>query len=446
MSKGYEERYLMTLLSAVLNQKASPEPLRRLNWEKMYRLSDYHRVAHVVYYGIIGLNEEIPQQIRQQFFDKYLEAVFRAERLRAGEKEIRGLLERKKCNCFMLDYSDLVNCYPIEEMCCCNAIEIGIERKSIGVLKRILEEADFEEKRSDEDRGRIYYRVPGIRILSYDYTLFFSRRMRRYFKGLMTGLPFRKGFQFVRQLTADDAYLFYMSRLTDSYARGEISLNQILNFWIFYKKYAETLSWPHIYERLKVLKIAEFAERLENLILRWFGTGASVDNMEIYDAMESYILSKGTEGREISSKLLPLIKTVADCYARNRRAEKLRKLLDWTFPDRSYMETIYPILERFGWLLPCFWLMRLCRYGLRFVWRIIEERLINKVKSGFSKIIAKVPFLNKIHIKRRKNENTDQESDQGTAEATGEQPQEGQDSLLQQDHEGPIEEKTEIPK
>lgn len=68
MSKGYEERYLMTLLSAVMNQKESPAPLRNLNWEKMFRLADYHRVAHVVYYGIMGLNEEIPQSIRQRFF------------------------------------------------------------------------------------------------------------------------------------------------------------------------------------------------------------------------------------------------------------------------------------------------------------------------------------------------------------------------------------------
>ncbi|KEZ88117.1 nucleotidyltransferase family protein [Lacrimispora celerecrescens] len=100
MSKGYEERYLMTLLSSVINQKESPAPLRYLNWEKMFRIADYHRVAHVVYYGIMGLDEEIPQSVRQRFFGKYLESVHRVERLRKAERQVQTLLERNGINCF----------------------------------------------------------------------------------------------------------------------------------------------------------------------------------------------------------------------------------------------------------------------------------------------------------------------------------------------------------
>ena len=62
MKKGYEERYLINIISAVMNQKVTPEPFRQLNWEKLYRLADFHHVAHIVYYGIMGLNETIPQR------------------------------------------------------------------------------------------------------------------------------------------------------------------------------------------------------------------------------------------------------------------------------------------------------------------------------------------------------------------------------------------------
>ncbi len=81
MIKGYEERYLLIVLSAVMNQKPTPEPIRSLDWEKMFRLSDYHGVAHAVHYGILGLDQDIPQAVRQQFFDKYLESVYRVGRL-----------------------------------------------------------------------------------------------------------------------------------------------------------------------------------------------------------------------------------------------------------------------------------------------------------------------------------------------------------------------------
>ncbi len=379
MSKGYEERYLITLLSAILNQKPSPEMLRQPNWEKMYRLADYHNVAHAVYYGIMGQDENISQTIRQRFFDKYLEAVHRTDRLRTGEKQVLALLERNKINCFALKYSDIVSCYPIEEMCCRESIEIGIDKKNGWSIRRLLENADFEE-RQREERGNLFYRIPGIRVLSYDQSLFFSKPMRKYFKSLLTALPYRKGYRYVRELTPDDQYLFLMSRLTDSYAKGEISLCQIMDFWVFYKKYGESFSWPYIYEKLKKLKIAEFAEKLEYLILRWFGSGASVENAEIYEAMESYIFTKGAEGREISSQFLPLIKTVADCYARDQRSEKLKKLIKWLFPDKRYMETIYPSLEKLKILLPFFWLLRLGRYMMRSVPLIkcFEVRIKNK--------------------------------------------------------------------
>ena len=382
MSKGYEERYLITLLSAVMNQKESPAPLRNLNWDKMFRLADYHRVAHVVYYGIMGLDEEIPQSIRQRFFGKYLESVHRVERLRSTEKQVQALLERNGINCFFLNYSDSVKCYPIEEMCCREFIEIGTEKKYTQIIRALLWDADFEE-RYTEIRGELYYRVPGNKVLCFNQTMFFSRLMQKFYINLFHSMPDKKGMNYIREMNASETYLFLMCRLTDSYARGDISLSQIMDFWVFYKNQGEFFSWPYIYERLKELKIEEFAERLEYLILRWFGTGAGIENVEIYDAMESYIFSKGMEGREISSQFLPLIKTVADCYSRDRKREELLRLIAWLFPDRDYMETIYPTLENFSILLPYFWLIRLERYFVRMISSKIGEKFRISKKTIF---------------------------------------------------------------
>ncbi|MGL6220789.1 MAG: nucleotidyltransferase domain-containing protein [Lacrimispora sphenoides] len=382
MSKGYEERYLMTLLSAVMNQKESPAPLRNLNWEKMFRLADYHRVAHVVYYGIMGLNEEIPQSIRQRFFGKYLESVHRVERLRSTERQVQALLERNGINCFFLNYSDFVKCYPIEEMCCREFIEIGTEKKYAQAVRTLLWNADFEE-RYTEFRGELYYRVPGNKVLCFNQTMFFSRLMQKFYIKLLHSLPNKKGTNYIQEMNASEIYLFLMCKLTDSYARGDISLSQIMDFWVFYKNQGEFFSWPYIYERLKELKIDEFAERLEYLILRWFGTGTGIENVEIYDAMESYIFSKGTEGREISAQFLPLIKTVADCYTRDRKREEILRLIAWLFPDREYMETIYPALENTSILLPYFWLIRLGRYFVRLIGSKLGDKFRISKKTVF---------------------------------------------------------------
>lgn len=403
MSKGYEERYLITLLSAVLNQTSAPEPIRQLDWDKMYRLADYHRVAHAVYYGIMGLEDNIPQTIRQRFFDKYLEAVYRTDRLRAGEKEVQNLMERVKINCFFLRYADTIQCFPVEEMCCCDSIQVGVDKKSIKLIGSVLEKADFEERNTD-GHGCLYYRVPGIRVLCFHQNLFFSNSMRKFYKRLTENLPYKKGSRYIHDILPSDQYLLLICQMTDSYARGEINLGQIVDFWAFYKKYGEKFNWPYIYDKLKKLKIDEFAERLEILILRWFGTEETTEYTEIYEAMESYILSKGTEGRELSSSMLPLINRVADCYARNRKSERLKKMLYWLFPERRYMEMLYPVLERLGFSLPLFWIIRLIRNAIRFIFSISEERIIQPLKKFITKIVYDSLLLKKLASKNADND------------------------------------------
>lgn len=405
MIKGYEERYLLIVLSAVMNQKPTPEPIRSLDWEKMFRLSDYHGVAHAVHYGILGLDQDIPQAVRQQFFDKYLESVYRVGRLQKSEMQLVALLEREKINCFYISYADIVKNYPIEEMCCRESIEIGSSKKSTRIIWEILKKVDFEERKIDET-GRLFYRIPGIRVLNFDYTIFFSSSMRRFFKKLLKKSPLMNENRSIRELPLDERYLFLMCRLTDSYARGYISLSQIMDFWIFYKTYGENFNWPYIYGRLKKLKIADFAERLEHLILRWFGTGAVIENVETYEAMESYILSKGTDGREVSSKLLPLINTVADCYARNRRLEDIKKMVIWLFPDRRYMETIYPLLGKVRLLLPVFWILRLWRYLIRICTNPLRYKIYPKLKSVLQRTVKRLPFISR----KANSESTEDES------------------------------------
>ncbi|MFT4105996.1 MAG: nucleotidyltransferase family protein [Lacrimispora sp.] len=415
MSKGYEERYLMTLLSSVMNQKESPAPLRYLNWEKLFRIADYHHVAHVVHYGIMGLDEDIPQLVRQHFFDKYLESVHRIDRLNSVEKQIQTIFEKREINCFFLNYSDIVKCYPIEEMCCRDSVEIGLKRRDATEVKFFFREADFEE-RYTEGPGELYYKIPGSRVLCFNQNMFFSKHMQKFYINFFRALHNKSGYNHILEMNPTEMYLFFICRLTDSYARGDISLNQIIDFWVFYKAHGEAFAWPHIYEQLKKLKIAGFAEHLEYLILRWLGTGAGIENMEIYDAMESYIFSKGAEGREISAQLLPLITKVADCYARNRKAEDLKRLINWLFPDRSYMETIYPVLEKTGVLLPLFWILRLGRYGIRLIVNRSRYKFL-LFKKKFSLLLRRQKQSPEEEIQIQESEKTEeQDNEEKTAE------------------------------
>jgi hypothetical protein len=57
-------------------------------------------------------------------------------------------------------------------MCCCESIEIGAAKKQERSIKETLKSVDFEERQTEE-RGHLYYRIPGIRVLHYDQSMFF---------------------------------------------------------------------------------------------------------------------------------------------------------------------------------------------------------------------------------------------------------------------------------
>lgn len=134
--------------------------------------------------------------------------------------------------------------------------------------------------------------------------------------------------------------------------------------------------------------------------------------MEIYDAMESYIFSKGTEGREISAQFLPLIKTVADCYSRDRKREEILRLIAWLFPDREYMETIYPALENTSILLPYFWLIRLGRYFVRLIGNKLGDKFRISKKTVFLLMWKRYQKV-KVREKEEKEEKEEMEENTG---------------------------------
>lgn len=52
----YEGRYLLSIVSSIINQTEIPHSVRRLDWENIYKMADYHKVAHVVYLATLGLS------------------------------------------------------------------------------------------------------------------------------------------------------------------------------------------------------------------------------------------------------------------------------------------------------------------------------------------------------------------------------------------------------
>ena len=76
----FEGRSLVGIVSSIIRQDDRRVALTRLDWERMYRLSDYHKVANIVYLGLLGYREAVPDKWRDRFFKRYQESLLFGEK------------------------------------------------------------------------------------------------------------------------------------------------------------------------------------------------------------------------------------------------------------------------------------------------------------------------------------------------------------------------------
>ena len=61
-------RALEGIVSSIIRQSTLRVAYSRIDWERMYRIADYHKVANIVYLGILGNSDAVPERWRARFF------------------------------------------------------------------------------------------------------------------------------------------------------------------------------------------------------------------------------------------------------------------------------------------------------------------------------------------------------------------------------------------
>ena len=84
----YEGRTLVGMVSSIIRQDALRVPYNRLDWERMFRLADYHRVANIIYLGVLGKGDVLPDRWRTRFFERYQESLLFGENCQESLREV----------------------------------------------------------------------------------------------------------------------------------------------------------------------------------------------------------------------------------------------------------------------------------------------------------------------------------------------------------------------
>ncbi len=381
----FEGRFLVNMAGAIIRQDALRPVHASIDWERMFRFADYHRVSNMVYLGMLGNGGKIPERWKESFFERYVQGLTFGENCENAEREILTLIDMYNIPCIILESSRIRNLYQLPEMAYNNCLKILFDEESYTLAKGYLIDQGYETDRFYKGVGERMRHANGFYLEIYHKIPFRTQFYKKNMESLLGYAYVKAPYKHIRSLSLDGQFVFLMAQSVYHYVMDELRIREMLDLYLYYRKWEEQLNYDYIQSMLTAFRIEELAEKFLVLTYMWFGTIEEInpemrpDNMEPYDVLENRILSRNPTNNESDQQALALAKLIQKEIDKERRKERreerkknrkekwdnfVRKVR-WVLPEYKYMSTMYPVLRFFPPLLPVFWLMRLLRFLIK---------------------------------------------------------------------------------
>lgn len=380
---NYEIRYMLILLMAVINQKPLQMSKRHIGWEIISKASDFHNVINIIYLGMLGIEKDISEDCRLQFYQSYKKELLLRKSYKDAEEVIMWQLERHGIDALLLNDTRTEELYVKPEMAYIAQIEILVNKKSLAHIHRFMRNMDYEQEEDRLGNGTVYTRVPGIRIVFYDQVPIENKVVKRQFSEPIRKYLHMKNYRHIHILSREEMYMYRTGRLVEAYVSGTLRIRDVLDFWQYQKLLEENFHWKTVNEILENAKWTEFIKQVGVLGALWFGEGIRQEYGLALE-LEEYILSGGKENSHLDKALLPNEQARLDFYWRSREKEWTMRKREWLFPKKEYMSQLFPILGKLPFLLVFCWLIRdfrflriVCANRCKQAWIRIQVRILD---------------------------------------------------------------------
>lgn len=383
----FEGRSLVGIVSSVIRQDNLRVAYSRLDWERMYRLADFHKVANIVYIGLLGYRETVPDKWRDRFFKRYQESLLFSENCDDSLKEVLTWLDMREISCTILTSEAVRGLYKISETAENSPVHIFLDEEKYYLAKGYLIDLGYEVDETYKDVGERLGKVSGISIVLYRKLPFKTAKYSKCMVKILESAQIKEPYQYIWTLPEESEFLYRMAGAAYRYTTDELTLREVLELMLCHKAWKEQIDDEMLWKRLEEFKVDGLAEKILRISYMWFGDKTDnyfiehPDDMSIYDVLEERLLTRGIIKREKDEQALKLQKLIEKEIEKEKKKEGIdlkkerrqkyiedfKRKMKWVFPDYHYMSSIYPTLEKIPVLLPLYWLVR----GIRLLWRSI---------------------------------------------------------------------------
>ncbi len=384
----FDGRSLVGIVSSIIRQDTLRVQYKRLDWERMYRMADYHKVANIVYLGVLGCGEPLPEKWRERFFEKYQESLLFGGHYKESVREVLTWLDMRNISCTVLTSEVIRELYRIPEAADTSPLRIYLDEGSYSLAKGYLVDMGYETDAVYEGLGERFVRLSSVSVELY-YALPFQTA--KYIKGMRRLLEEacgRESYKRVRALSVENEFIYRIALAVYRYVTDELTMREVIELQIFHSTLRDRIRMDIVNKRLKDFEVDELAEKILRISYMWVGDkmddyyGGLPEDMSPYDVLEERLLTRGMIKHETDEQALKLDRLIHKELEKERKEEErkrrrerakerwesIKRRIRWVFPDYHYMSSIYPTLEKAPVLLPVFWIIR----GVRLLGRALK--------------------------------------------------------------------------
>lgn len=316
----------------------------------MVRLAAKHKIAALMYYGMIGAGlDDAP--VMQQLFMGCCQYVAVSEQQMAMLDKVFAAFEERQIDYLPLKGVLLKSIYPKPEMRRMGDADILFRREQYDAIKEILTEMGFTFDYETDHEA--VWKHPHLLLEMHKRIV--PRRdpdLYRYFgNGWAHAVadaehPYRYGF------TPEMQFVSLFVHLVKHYRGGGIGLSHMIDLWVFRRHHSE-LDEAVIRAELDKVYLGEFYTNVWDTLLVWFEGAEATDKT---DFITNVIFENGVYGTRERAHLSYVAKA-----GHREDAHKNTYLTKWAlllFPPKRALLTKYPVLRRRAWLLPAVWVVR----------------------------------------------------------------------------------------
>ncbi len=341
-----EYKFLLTLVSSVINNKQIEKAPDHINWQVLYKIALECKLQAYLYYGVLKIKDfELEKKVNESYFVILQNAIERVERQNKLINDLREICNNNEIKYILLKGSQAKKYYPQDELRYMTDVDILIEEKSVELMHQKLIENGYKLTEESECE-KTYINKYNVYVEVHKRIFAYSNKNNFLFDNVWEKAIKTKDYKFEFEMDIKHLYLYLMLHCLKHFCVGGFSARMILDFYVLNKFAISKDERKELESIFKQIEIYNFALKIENISNKWY---AKLDGLE-ETQLEKYIISNESIGTYNNAMLVLAINS----QNKKGKTSKANYILNIVFPKYEKLAGKYENLQGKKYLYPIY--------------------------------------------------------------------------------------------